>query len=143
MSEERLRIKTAVYIIFQKGKKILFLRRHNTGWSDGLFSLPSGHIDEGEKPIEASIREVKEEVLIDLQPSDLKFAHVMYEQDTYADFYFVVKNWQSEPKLGEPDKSDKIEWLDIEKDSKLIVPKVLSALQYIKSQKIYSEISAS
>ena len=34
----------AVYLILRKSDKILLMNRANTGWMDGHFSLPSGHM---------------------------------------------------------------------------------------------------
>ena len=34
----------AVYLILRKADKILLMNRANTGWMDGHFSLPSGHM---------------------------------------------------------------------------------------------------
>jgi ADP-ribose pyrophosphatase YjhB (NUDIX family) len=40
---------------------------------DGLWTLPGGHLDEGETPVEGAIREVEEETGVQFGPEDLEF----------------------------------------------------------------------
>ena len=61
----------AVYILLEQGGKVLLGRRCNTGYQDGNYQVPAGHVEEGELPTEAIIRETKEEVNVDLAPSRL------------------------------------------------------------------------
>ena len=44
-------------VIFERDGKILLLRRFETGYSDGFYALPAGHIDKGETPLDAALRE--------------------------------------------------------------------------------------
>ncbi len=62
MPRDYFTIIPAVYLILEKDNKILLLRRYNTGYNDGLYSLPSGHVEDGEFPIDALIREAQEEI---------------------------------------------------------------------------------
>ena len=137
---ERLKIKTAVYIILEKEAKILFLQRYQTGWQDGLYTLPSGHIDEGEKPKEAAIRELEEEVGIKGEKENLQLAHVLYEKDTYIDFYFILNKWEGNPIINEPEKCSALNWWDFKAHKEQIVPKIFHALEEYKLGNLYSEI---
>jgi len=137
---ERLKIKTAVYIILEKDNKILFLRRYNTGWADGMLTLPSGHIDVGEFPSQAAVREVQEEVAVQVNIKDLKLVHVLYEKDVYIDFYFKVEKWVGEPKLAEPDKCNELKWGSLTEVGNEMVPKIKLALDNIYKGNSYSEI---
>ena len=47
----------------ENGKKqILLSKRKNTGYKDGEYELPGGHLEENEDLYEAMIREAKEEL---------------------------------------------------------------------------------
>jgi 8-oxo-dGTP pyrophosphatase MutT (NUDIX family) len=57
----------AVVIIFDREGRVLILKRtEEMEWMPLKWGLPGGGIDEGEKPIEAAIREVKEETTLDI-----------------------------------------------------------------------------
>jgi hypothetical protein len=43
MSTERFKLRAAAYLLLIKDGKVLLLRRSNTGWRDGEYTLPAGH----------------------------------------------------------------------------------------------------
>ena len=61
----------AVYIIVRQQQRILLLQRKNTGFDDGKWSLPAGHVEEGESALTAAIREAEEEIGIVIPSSAL------------------------------------------------------------------------
>ena len=84
----------AVYALMERDGRLLMLRRANTGYRDGDYGLPSGHIEEGESPMTAVAREVHEEVGVEVDGAGMDFAHVIYRQyseRTYND-YFAMDN---------------------------------------------------
>lgn len=56
---DRYRFIGAVYIILRDNNKVLLLRRANTGYYDGDYSLPAGHMDGDEPAAHAAVREAK------------------------------------------------------------------------------------
>lgn len=38
-----------VTVLIRKDKKILFVLRQNTGYADGTYAMPGGHVDPDEK----------------------------------------------------------------------------------------------
>ncbi|MBI4157626.1 hypothetical protein HY502_02155 [Candidatus Woesebacteria bacterium] len=56
-SGDRFRLRAAVYLFLFKGNKTLLLRRFNTGWMDGMYTLISGHLDGGEPARKAMVLE--------------------------------------------------------------------------------------
>jgi NAD+ diphosphatase len=65
-------IAAAVAVILKYKNKILFTVR-NVDPDKGKWDLPGGFIDPNENAQEAACREIKEELGLDLQPSDLTF----------------------------------------------------------------------
>ncbi|PID31666.1 NUDIX hydrolase, partial [Candidatus Saccharibacteria bacterium] len=114
MHKDRHLTRSAIYLILQQGDKTLCIRRHNTGYRDGEYTLPAGHVEADETFTETCIREAKEEICVIIKETDLKLVHVMqrYEEDVYVtDYYFMVRQWEGEPVIGEPDRADDIAWL--------------------------------
>ncbi len=78
------------------GSEILMFKRSETNkLFPGWLALPGGHIDEGENPLSAAIREVSEEVGITLTPKDiqLKFVamhHHLDRNELYVVFGFLA-----------------------------------------------------
>ncbi len=142
MAAERFTLRAAVYAMFIKEGKILLLRRFNTGWQDGKYSFPAGHLEAGEKVTDAVIREVLEEVGVELQPERLRFAHAMLRRSSdkeYLDFFFAVENWNGEPKNAEPDKCDDLSWFPLEELPPNLLGSVRSAIQSYRSGTLFSE----
>ena len=142
MSSDRKLFRAAVYAIIKQDDKVLMMRRYNTGWSDGMYTLPAGHIDDGETVLESMIREVKEETGIEINPQDVDFVHVMQQEGdrSYFDFYFVINKWENEPEIIEPNKCDDLKWITIEElDSIPVLGNVRSALNHIKNKVLISD----
>ena len=126
----RARFPITVHLFFFRENQILLLRRFNTGFRDGEYSVPAGHLDGGETVMQAGIREGKEEVGVDIEESNMSFSTVMHriEDDERVDFFMQVHQWQGEPFNAEPDKCDDVRWVDINALPANTVPYVRQAL---------------
>jgi mutator protein MutT len=126
----RARFPATVHLFFFRENQILLLRRFNTGFRDGEYSVPAGHLDGGETVMQAGIREGKEEVGVDIQESNMTFSTVMHriEDDERVDFFVHVHKWDGEPFNAEPDKCDDVRWVEMDKLPANIVPYVKLAL---------------
>lgn len=140
MKQNRYKIKIASYLILKKDNKILLSRRFNTNWADGMYSLPAGHIDEGETPLETIIREAKEEVDVLISPLNTRIVHIHFQRDVYVDFYFETTEWTGKIIINEPDKCDKIIWVKVDEiENYQIAEKVIKVLLSIRNGDFYSE----
>lgn len=74
------------------------MRRANTGYQDGNYGLPAGHLEDNESLTEGLKREVKEEIGIDVGLEDFKLVEVIHrrENDIRLDFFFTVKKFSGE-----------------------------------------------
>lgn len=140
---ERFTPNAAAHALVIDNDRILMLRRFNTGWMDGLYTTPTGHIEKGESAAEAAVRELSEEVGLRADPSQLEHAITVHRQNeikgVYFDNYFVVREWSGEPSVIEPDKSDAIGWLPMNSLNGMVVPTVLRALRAYRAGKHYME----
>ena len=142
MSSQRFTLRCAVYLFPFDGTKILLMRRFNTGWMDGMYSLISGHIDGNESVTDALIREAYEEAQITLSRDDLKPATVLHRKspdEEYIDFFFVAEKWKGIPKIGEPDKCDDLSWFDINNLPTNTLPYIKDALDNYKKNNPFFE----
>ena len=139
MSERHL-TRTAVFVILQRDNKIFFLRRANTGWADGLLTIPAGHVDKGDNVTEAAIIETKEEACVDLKLEDLEFVHVDFLRDEYTNFYFRAKKWVGEPTLGEPHLASEAIWIDKDNIPDDVTPQLRRLFKQLEEDSYFSEI---
>lgn len=126
----RARFPTTIHLFFFRENQVLLLRRFNTGFRDGEYSVPAGHLDGGETVVQAGLREGKEEAGVDLRESDLTFSTVMHriEDDERVDFFFQVQAWSGEPFNAEPEKCDDLRWFALDALPENTVPYVRQAL---------------
>ena len=106
----------AVHLFLLRDNEILLLRRFNTGYEDGNYSVIAGHIDGGENVYAAMIREAKEEAGIDVSLEHLEVVQVMHRKqadEERIDYFFKCEKWDGIIKITEPDKCDELRWVDI------------------------------
>lgn len=127
----RTKFPVTVHLFFFKENQILLLRRFNTGFRDGEYSVPAGHLDGNETVVAAGIREAEEEVGIKIEAGDMLFSSVMHrlEDDERVDFFVHVHKWQGEPFNAEPDKCDDLRWVGVDQLPVNMVPYVRQALR--------------
>ena len=137
----RARFPVTVHLFFVRGDQILLSRRLNTGYRDGEYSVPAGHLDGGETVLAAGVREAREEVGLELSPADLQFVGVMHrlEDDERVDFFVRVQRWQGEPFNNEPDKCDDLRWAEIGDLPQNMVPYVRRALDNMLHGVVFDE----
>ena len=87
------RFPVAVHIFLLRENHVLLLRRANTGYEDGNYSVVAGHLDGGERVMQAAIRETYEEVGVRLCPTDLTVVGVMHRlsNDERIDVFLRVQ----------------------------------------------------
>ncbi|WP_433578556.1 NUDIX hydrolase [Nocardia brasiliensis] len=109
---ERHKVTGDVHLLLRRGNEVLFGQRQNTGYEDGAWHLPSGHLEAGESVIAALIREAEEEIGVTIAPEDVHFAHIMHNSSSGGRmaFFFTVRKWHGDPTNLEPEKCSALEW---------------------------------
>jgi len=118
------------------------LRRFNTGWKDGKYTLISRHLEQGETVKQAMIREAKEEAGIIVKSEDLRVVHTMHRKSNYEciDFFLVANKWKGEPTITEPEKCDDMQWLPLKNLPKNILPHIRQAIECCFKKVSFSEV---
>lgn len=113
--EERYGIPVSVQLLMMKDDKILLTKRANTGYEDGKYCLPGGHVEKAEEIKEAMIREAEEEIGIKLKKEDLEVYKVLnrkIDKGEYIDFILKSNKWEGEIENREKEKCEEIVWID-------------------------------
>jgi 8-oxo-dGTP pyrophosphatase MutT (NUDIX family) len=118
------------------------LRRTGTGYMDRSFSIPAGGLDAGETIRMAAIREVQEEVGVEIDPSDLEYVHTLHsvtEGNDWVGHFFAARSWTGAPRICEPAKHSDLGWHAIACLPETTIPYIRQALLCIDAGSIYSE----
>lgn len=112
---ERFKLSVAVFIILldQDTNQVLLLKRSNTGWLDGYFSIPAGTHDGNEPIHQAAIREAREEVGVEINEADIQMVHTLHsltEGEEWVGLFFLINKWNGVPKVNEPHKHSEVKW---------------------------------
>jgi 8-oxo-dGTP diphosphatase len=137
----RSRFPVTVHLFFFRGDEVLLSRRLDTGYRDGEYSVPAGHLDGGETVIAAAQREAQEEVGLQLAAEEILFCGVMHriEDDERVDFFVRVRSWAGEPFNNEPGKCDDLRWERRDALPANMVPYVRQALGNFGRGQVFDE----
>jgi 8-oxo-dGTP diphosphatase len=104
-----------VHLLLIKDDELLLGIRKNTGYGDGTFHPPAGHLEADESVIDALVREAQEEIGVTIAPESVRLAHVMHNAsgDGRVAFFLEVKDWQGEVTNLEPEKCEEWRWVPL------------------------------
>ena len=145
MNKTRFKLIPAVYLVLRRDDEVLLLRRANTGYQDGKYSLIAGHLDGNELGTEAMTREAKEEAGITIDPTKLKFVHVAHRLNRNQvgqeriDLFYELLEWDGEIINAEPEKCDDLSWHLLSSLPENMLPFIRLVLKDISNNVYYSE----
>ena len=139
-ADTRHTVYVAVFAIVIRDGEVLLLRRHNTGYRDGQYGLPAGHLEVGENVENAVVRELFEETTLHAEPDDVEIKHVSHNRDgdEYVNFFGRVDKWHGEPRNSEPQKCDDIRWFSLNALPENTIPYVEDTLLHIEKGVVFS-----
>jgi len=126
-------------------KEVLMARRFQTGYEDGKYSLPAGHVEEKESFSDCLVREIKEEIAIDLDAQKCEVAHVMHRDaktemnNERIDIYWTASEWRGEIENLEPHKCDDLSRFPLDSLPENTIPYIRHALTCIQDGVMYGE----
>jgi len=130
-----------VHMFFFRGDQILLSRRARTGYMDGYYSVPAGHL-EGNEPVRlAAVRECREEIGLQIDRGNIAFAGIFHrrEGDERVDFFVHVREWHGEPVNAEPEKCDEIRWADVNDLPANTIPYIRRAVENFQVGILFEE----
>ncbi len=146
MSKNRFKVVPAVYLLLEDaGNRILLMERTGTGYRDGEYGLCMGHVELDEDPIQAVIREAREELGIVIALNDVHFVHCLHRNkhdgaDNYIDLFFLVSRWNGEIKNEEPGKCGELQWADISTLPSNTIDYIKDVLLNVRDGIVYSQL---
>ncbi|QNE17516.1 NUDIX domain-containing protein [Kribbella qitaiheensis] len=136
---DRFQVIPAAYVVLRRGDEVLLLLRADTGYMDGYWAMPAGHVEKDESVLAAALREVREEVGVEIDPADLVPLTAMHRTggngqaiDERVDFFFTTTRWSGEPRIMEPGKAAGLDWYSLDNLPDPVVPheaRILAALR--------------
>lgn len=128
---ERFKVCLAVHLLIIKDNKILLQRRNNPNkYAYRKLAMPAGHLEAGENPDEALIREMKEELGIDLK--DFELVQVMSlngDTGVYDSYFYLCKDYDGEIRNMEPENIETVDWYDMSEPLEDLIPYEKYALE--------------
>lgn len=120
----------AVHLILEKDNKYLLLRRYNTGYEDGNYSVVAGHVDGNETIISAMKREAREEAGIDIDKTNLKIVEVMHRKADYEsiDYFLYCNKFSGNITIMEPNKCNELSFYEFDKFPTNVIPYIKQAI---------------
>lgn len=119
-------------------KEVLLALRKNTGYNDGEYELPGGHVDEDEDLMNAMIREANEELKIKLKLEDLHIEHILHHyKGNRLKFIISSEKYEGNLEIGEPEKCEKLEWFNIEELPENLDKRTKKAIKEIENNIFY------
>lgn len=137
----RFKLIAEVHLVLVRRDHVLMLRRFNTGYEDGNYSLVAGHVDGAETFASAMAREAAEEAGIGVDPASLSLAHVMHRnaENERVSLFFRSEAWDGEPENREPHKCDDLAWFPRARLPANTIPYIRAGLDAVFAGSLYSE----
>lgn len=113
MTEDRQQALVDVRVLVLRDQHVLLMRL-SSGLFDGCWNLPGGHVMPDENAVAAAVRELQEEVALDVRPEDLTFRSVTHHRpptrSEKVTFTFSTDVFMGEPLAAEPHRADVVCW---------------------------------
>lgn len=133
----------SVYGVLMKENKVLLMKRQNTCFRNGFYSIPGGRVDDLEPPSKSIIREMKEEVNLNLREEDVNIMRIQHRiSNGYAcmDFFFLIENFnENDIHINEPEKCEELKWFELDKLPENTITHVKESILAYKGNQFYAE----
>lgn len=138
--EQQIKIGCEAYIV--RNNTLLMGKRGNV-YGSGTWALPGGHLEFMERANECIVRELKEEMNLTINPSEITLLALCDDLQPannvhYLHITFRVDIGSHEPELSEPDACAEWRWFPLDALPEEIFPPHRKIFQTIASQGTYT-----
>lgn len=140
----RFRVIPEVHLFLRNDDRLLLLRRCNTDYENGNYSVIAGGVEADEEVVAAAIREASEEVGIDVRPADIDVVGMMHRKG--ADgvvsvvFFVTARVWSGEIVNAEPWNHDDVSWHSVDNLPGNMIAYVRTALTNYRQGTFYDHV---
>lgn len=131
--------KISTVFLIEKDGKYLFQKRRKANIYGDFYVLPAGHVEVGEKALDAVKRELYEELGIQVAEDDILFKMVEHGEEITV-FFFEIKKYLGDIQNKEPDKHIDVCFLS-PTDSR-VHPMVQKEIECVKNGIAFMDVSA-
>lgn len=114
MSDKDL-VTVSALVLLDQDKRILISERPNGKFMQGFWEFPGGKLEKGENPEICLIREIKEEIGVDLE--NFCFSPLIFTLNEYENFdvlllLYICREWED---IVSPKENQNIKWVFVNK----------------------------
>lgn len=117
MAERHKVVPAVIFMLENPQGEVLLHLRQNTGFADGYWSLPGGHVEPNEHVLTTIQREAKEELGIEVEEEGINFLglHHIRRNDGLdgLNLYYKITKWQGTPSNTETATCAGIQWFPL------------------------------
>lgn len=139
---DRTGFPVVAHVFLIRSNSLLLLRRCDTGFEDGNYGLPGGHVELGESIAQAAVRECREEIGVLIKESSLSvvgFAHYTSPSGDGIDVFLKTSRWRGTPMLVA--ECDDLCWREMNELPENTLPFIRRAIdRHLRAGKWFDEI---
>lgn len=100
-------------VLVRDGQVLLCHRHPNREWYPNVWDLPGGHIEAGERPVDALVRELREELGITEDPSKAQALGDYSPEPNLSLALWEIDDWEGDVINAAPNEHDELAWFTI------------------------------
>jgi 8-oxo-dGTP diphosphatase len=100
-------------LLILDGQALLVHRTADRDVFPGVWDFPGGHVEPGESGPDALVRELAEELEVEISPP-IGDAHLVLEDEGWHLRVWVVTEWDGVPRNAQPDEHDDLNWFGLD-----------------------------
>jgi 8-oxo-dGTP pyrophosphatase MutT (NUDIX family) len=117
MSSERATERSAGGVVVRGGQALVIVPRRRAANGSRVLGLPKGHIDPGESPLQAAVREVREETGVEAElVRELGEVHYWYRRDGRTvpkSVVFYLLRYRSGDIEDHDEEVEEVRWMEL------------------------------
>lgn len=109
-----------IVLVFIENDKHEFLIQKTSVSRNSVYATTGGHVTYGDTSLETVVKEVKEELGINMDESEAEFITSIKHSIAYCEIYYVHKNIDIKDLILQEEKVESADWYSVEEINKLI-----------------------